>query len=190
MNSLYTNAEITVLTVACGPGGRLDRDPAALAAASTATMQPWPPPRPRPCSHGSSVSSFVISSTCYSFYTNVLCRSSSCLRLLPGLHLLPGLRLRPRPPQAGEDEVIVDYHGLEEAWPASPLRGLYKNCHSCLALFCLDLRPGPPPPAWPAACLPSTCIKTVTPAWPAFYQALPGPPPPAWPAARLASTLV
>ena len=66
------------------PGGRLDRDPAALAAASTATLQPWPPPRPRPCSHGSSVSSFVISSTCCSFYTNVLCRSSSCPRLLPG----------------------------------------------------------------------------------------------------------
>ena len=81
-------------------------------------------------------------STCNSFYTNVLYRSSSsCLasRLLPGSPLawlasclarrrlarrrlarpLPGPP-PPGPPQAGEDEVIVDYHGLEEAWPASP----------------------------------------------------------------------
>ena len=97
--------------------------PCSPTAASTATLQPWPPPRPRPCSHGSSVSSFVISSACYSFYTNVLCRSSSCPRLLPGPPpAWPAsclARLRPRPPQAGEDEVIVDYHGLEEAWPAS-----------------------------------------------------------------------
>ena len=173
-------------------------------------LRPWPPPRPRPCSpgrrprprpcsHGSSVSSFVISSTCYSFYTNVLCGSSSCPRLLPG------------PPQAGEDEVIVDYHGLEEAWPASawstpqaralfgqffcstcnsfytnvysvssfvqpatvfiqtfytghqvrawPSSGLALLCLACLAsclarLPGLRLLPGPPPPAWPASCLP------------------------------------